>query len=130
MFLCTSGLIEEIVNFFTWLVTLNATQSEISKIGEIFVKNATFAISFATVGIISKTFKLFNGNLMSVGYFIVSTIVSFVLCYIVMLLETYLLYIAIFVGIALAMVITIVVVLYVKSRKREKIQSSKLTTEK
>lgn len=129
VFICTSGLFEGIMNFFIWLVTLNATQSTISKVGEIFVKTATFAISFATVGIISKALNWFNGDLMSVGYFIVSTLVSFVLCYIVMLLETYLLYVAIFVAVALLVVIVIAVIMYKKNRKEEKRQSTSLKTE-
>lgn len=129
VFICTSGLFEGVMNFFIWLVTLNATQSTISKVGEIFVKTATFAISFATVGIISKVLNWFNGDLMSVGYFIVSTLVSFVLCYIVMLLETYLLYVAIFVAVALLAVIAIAVIMYSKNRKEEKRQSTSLKTE-
>lgn len=129
VFICTSGLFEGIMNFFIWLVTLNATQSAISKVGEIFVKSATFAISFTTVGIISKALNWFNGDLMSVGYFIVSTLVSFGLCYIVMLLETYLLYVAIFVAVALLVVIVIAVIMYSKNRKEEKRQSTSLKTE-
>ena len=129
VFICTSGLFEGIMNFFIWLVTLNATESTISKVGEILVKTATFAISFTTVGIISKALNWFNGDLMSVGYFIVSTLVSFVLCYIVMLLETYLLYVVIFVIAALLAVIAIAVIMYKKKRKEEKVQSTSLTTE-
>ena len=129
VFICTSGLFEGIMNFFIWLVTLNATESTISKVGEILVKTATFAISFTTVGIISKALNWFNGDLMSVGYFIVSTLVSFGLCYIVMLLETYLLYVAIFVAVALLAVIAIAVIMYSKNRKEEKRQSISLKTE-
>ena len=129
VFICTSGLFEGIMNFFIWLVTLNATESTISKVGEILVKTATFAISFTTGGIISKALNWFNGDLMSVGYFIVSTLVSFVLCYIVMLLETYLLYVVIFVIAALLAVIAIAVIMYKKKRKEEKVQSTSLTTE-
>ena len=120
VFICTSGLFEGVMNFFIWLVTLNATQSTISKVGEILVKTATFAISFTTVGIISKALNWFNGDLMSAGYFIVSTLVSFGLCYIVMLLETYLLYVAIFVAVALLVVIVIAVIMYSKKSKRRK----------
>ncbi len=129
VFLCTSGLFEEVVNFFTWLVTLNATQSEISKIGEIFVKTATFVVSYSVVGFLFNALGWFNSDFMKVVYAIVSTIVSFVLCYIAMLFETYLPYIVIVVVIALVAVIITAVVLYIKNRKREKIQSNSLTTE-
>lgn len=38
IFVFTSGLFEGIVNFLTWLVTLNMTQSNISIAGEILLK--------------------------------------------------------------------------------------------
>ena len=104
IFIFTSGLFEGIVNFLTWLVTLNMTQSNISIAGEIFVKIAAWIISYTAVGMIFV-------------YFIISTLVSFVLCYIVMLLETYLLYIVIGLGFLLAIVIVLAIILYIRHRK-------------
>ena len=98
VFLCTSGLFEAITNFFVWLVTLNMTQSSVSTVGEIFVKVATFAIAYTVVGIIFNAIGWFDSDVMKIVYFIVSTLVSFVLCYVVMLLETHLLIIAIVAG--------------------------------
>ncbi|MCI6705237.1 MAG: hypothetical protein MR458_09110 [Erysipelotrichaceae bacterium] len=60
------GLIEPIVKFFTdiliWLFTLNATQSNVSIAGEIFVKIATFAVSYSAVGSIFRTIGWFNSE--------------------------------------------------------------------
>ena len=116
VFFVTSGLFEGIVNFFVWLVTLNATQSNVSMAGEIFVKVATFAVSYSAVGILFNAIGWFNSDAMKLVYFIVSTIVSFVLCYIVMLLETYLLYIVIILGILLLLIIGIMIFVYFRNK--------------
>ena len=59
----------------------------------------------------------FDSDVMKFVYFIISTLVSFILCYIVMLLETYLLYIVIGLGFLLAIVIVLAIVLYIRHRK-------------
>ena len=116
VFFITSGLFEGIMNFFVWLVTLNATQSSISAAGEIFVKIASFVVSYTAVGILFNFIGWFNGDAMKLVYFIVSTLVSFALCYVVMLLETYLLYIAIGLGVLLLLIIGFIIVLCFKNR--------------
>ena len=116
VFFITSGLFEGIMNFFVWLVTLNATQSSISAAGEIFVKIASFVVSYTAVGILFNFIGWFNSDAMKLVYFIVSTLVSFALCYVVMLLETYLLYIAIGLGVLLLLIIGFIIVLCFKNR--------------
>ena len=95
----SNGWVEPIVNFFSdifiWLFTLSMTQSSVSIAGEIFVKVATFAISYSVVGAIFRAIGWFDSDIMKIAYFVISTIVSFVLCYIVMIFETHLLLIAI-----------------------------------
>lgn len=119
IFIFTSGLFEGIVNFLTWLVTLNMTQSNISMAGEIFVKIAAWLISYTAVGLIFNALGWFNSDVMKFVYFVISTLVSFALCYVVMLLETYLLYIVIALGVLLAGAITFVIVRYIKYRKNK-----------
>ena len=116
VFFITSGLFEGIMNFFVWLVTLSATQSEVSMAGEIFVKIASFVVSYTAVGILFNAIGWFNSDAMKLVYFIVSTLVSFALCYVVMLLETYLLYIAIGLGVLLLLIIGFIIVLCFKNR--------------
>lgn len=118
VFFVTSGLFEGIMNFFVWLVTLNATQSSISAAGEIFVKIASFVVSYTAVGILFNFIGWFNSDAMKLVYFIVSTLVSFALCYVVMILETYLLYIAIGLGVLLLLIIGFIVVSYLKNNGR------------
>lgn len=113
IFVLTSGLFENISNFLVWLVTLNMTQSKVSIAGEIFVKIATWVISYAAVGLLFRILGWFNSDVMKAVYFIVSTLVSFGLCYVVMLLETYLFYIVITCGILLIVIIVIFVFLHI-----------------
>ena len=120
IFFCTSGLFTEIVDFFVWLVTLNASQSPVSATGEIFVKIASFVISYTIVGIVFNAIGWFDSDVMKVAYFIVSTLVSFALCYVVMLLETYLLYIAIILGAVLIGVICVMIFMNIREKRKIK----------
>lgn len=120
----SNGWIEPIINFFSdifiWLITLSMTQSSVSIAGEIFVKVATFAVSYATVGAIFRAIGWFDSNIMKIAYFVISTIVSFVLCYIVMIFETHLLLIAIIAGVLLITGIAVCILLS-RLAKRETI---------
>lgn len=118
VFLCTSGLFEGITNFFVWLVTLNMTQSGISTMGEIFVKVATFAITYTVVGIIFNTIGWFDSDIMKIVYFIISTLISFALCYVVMIFETHLLLFAIIFGVIILAVIAFFIITGIRSREK------------
>lgn len=118
VFLCTSGLFEGITNFFVWLVTLNMTQSSVSTVGEIFVKVATFAITYTVVGIIFNAIGWFDSDAMKIVYFIISTLISFALCYVVMIFETHLLLLSIILGVILATVIAFFIITGIRSREK------------
>lgn len=124
MIAASNGWIEPIINFFSnifiWLFTLSMTQSSVSIAGEIFVKVTTFAISYSVVGAIFRAIGWFDSDIMKVAYFVISTIVSFVLCYIVMIFETHLLLIAIIAGVLLIAGI-VVCILLSRLAKRETI---------
>lgn len=118
VFVITSGLIEPLTKFFVWLVTLHMTQSSVSIVGEIFVKIAAFVISYATVGAIFNAIGWFNRGIMKLFYFIVSTIVSFALCWLVMIFEAHLLLIAIIAGLLLLLAIITFIIFAVKSKNK------------
>lgn len=124
VFLCTSGLFEGIVNFFFWLVKLNMTQSSVSMAGEIFVKVATFAISYTVVGIIFNAIGWFNSDVMKIVYFIVSTLVSFALCYVIMLFETHLLVISIVAGCIIVALVGWFIWSIIRDRKSQKTEKT------
>lgn len=125
IFVLTSGIFESVANFLVWLVTLNMTQSNVSIVGEIFVKIATWAISYIMVGLLFNSLGWFNSDAMKIAYFIISTLISFALCYVVMLLETYLLYIVIVAVLLLAVLVGILIFSYIR-RKRNNLNHNKV----
>lgn len=100
-------IFEWICNFFAWLFMLNMTSSEVSLEGAIFVRIATFAITYTAVGALFNWLGWFNSKAMKVVYFVISTIISFALCYVVMLIETYWIYILIAFGVVIGLIAVI-----------------------
>ena len=82
-----SGLLEKAITFLLWLVKLDLTKNSVSSFGEVIVKAATFAITYTVVGWIFKTLGWFNSKAMKLVYVIISTVVSFGLCFVVSLFE-------------------------------------------
>ena len=122
VFIITSGVFQKLTEFFVWLVTLNMTKSTVSAAGEIFVKIASFVISYSIVGAVFNFFHWYKKEIMKGAYFIVSTIVSFVLCYLVMEFETHLLIFAIVFGCVLAIIIIFGIILAIREIKQKKQQ--------
>lgn len=109
-------VVKPIADFFVWLFILNLSQSPVSIAGEIFVKFATFTLSYAAVGAIFNATGWFNSRSMKIAYYVISTIISFALCYIVMLFETYMIQIAI----AVLVVSIMAFIIYIVIQKRQK----------
>ena len=114
IFIGTSGVLETMINFLVWLITLNFNSPNISVFGQILAKYGTWFISYLLVGALFKTLGLFDSNAMKIVYFIISTIISFALCYVIMLFEIYSFCIAIVVGIVLILSVIVFVIAYVK----------------
>jgi hypothetical protein len=94
--LIASGFFGIILNFvlvlteFTlWLFTLSLTEFGLSPTIEIGIKIGTFLFSFTIVGYLFGLLRWFNSDVMSFAYFLVSTLVGFVLSYFLMLLQTH-----------------------------------------
>lgn len=119
IFLFTSGLFEWCTNVFVWLITLNYSSPTISVFGQLFVKYSTWIITFTTVGMIFKRLNWFDSDAMKLVYFVVSTLISFALSYVVMILEQYAVYIAIGLAVVILTLIVIIVILYIKSKKQK-----------
>lgn len=119
IFLFTSGLFEWCTNVFVWLITLNYSSPTISVFGQLFVKYSTWIITFTTVGMIFKRLNWFDSDAMKLVYFVVSTLISFALSYVVMILEQYAVYIAIGLGLIILILASIITILYVKSKKKD-----------
>ena len=124
LFLLCSGIFVDIIEFFTWLLMLQYTSPDTSIAGDIVVRILTFSVSYALVGLIFDSIGLFNSKIMSILYFIISTLVGFVLAYIVMLIETYLLEIGIVLGIILVVSITILIILNINKYQKDNIKDA------
>lgn len=120
IFLCTSGLFSKVTDFFVWLVTLHYNTASISAWSEIFVKITTFIVSYGLVGIIYDSIGFHDKKIMSLSYYIISTILSFVLCYIIMLIETHILVIAIVLLCLLVLMIGIIVTFNIIEHNKKK----------
>ena len=76
------------------------------------------------VGFLFKTFGWFNSKAMKIAYFIISTFVSLILSWLVMISEKYLLIIAIAIGCILAINLILFVVLLIINRNEKKAEVS------
>lgn len=117
LFLLCSGIFADILEFFTWLLMLKYTSPDTSIVGGVVVRILTFAVSYTLVGLIINSLGLINSKIKSSAYFIISTIIGFVLAYIVMLIETYLVVITIVLGIIFIIAIIMLTIIYIKKQK-------------
>ena len=116
LLLC-SGIFADIIEFLTWLFTLQYITPETSIAGSIIVKVLTFAVSYTLVGIIFNALGWFNGKIMSIAYFVISTLLEFALVYVVMLIETHLLEIGITLALILVISIVAIIVMAIRNKK-------------
>lgn len=116
LLLC-SGIFADIIEFLTWLFTLQYITPETSIAGSIIVKVLTFAVSYTLVGLIFNALGWFNGKIMSIAYFVISTLLEFALVYVVMLIETHLLEIGITLALILVISIVAIIVMAIRNKK-------------
>ena len=119
LLLLCSGIFADIIEFFTWLFTLQQTTPETSVAGSIIVKILTFAVSYTLVGIIFNALSWFNSKVMSIAYFVVSTLLGFALAYVVMLIETHFLEIGITLGVIFVLSIAAIIFIVIKNKKQD-----------
>ena len=86
IFICTSGLVEPVTKVFIWLITLQYNSPDISLFGQLVAKYGTWIITYSFVGVLFNALGWFNCSAMKIVYFIISTILSFLLSWIIMVL--------------------------------------------
>ena len=119
LLLLCSGIFVDIIEFFTWLFTLQHITPETSVAGSIIVKILTFAVSYTLVGIIFNALGWFNSKIMSIAYFVISTLLGFALAYVVMLIETHLLEIGITLGVIFVLSIAAIIFIATKNKRQD-----------
>ena len=120
LLLLCSGAFADILRFFAWLFTLQYSQPNTSIAGGIIVRVLTFLVSYGLVGLIFNALGWFNSKVMSVVYFIISTLLGFALAYVVWAIEQYILIIGIVLGIILAAIVAYILIRIVFSLKLKK----------
>lgn len=119
LLLIGTGFYKVICNIFVWLFTLQFRESSVSMVSEIIVKILTFVITYSVVGLIFNSIGWFNSGAMKIAYFVISTIISFVMCYLVMIFEMHIILFAIIGCVLLVLIITCCVISAVVSHKRK-----------
>lgn len=118
IFLYTSGLIDPITKVFVWLITIDSNSPSISIFVQLVAKFGTWIITYSLVGVLFNALGWFNSTAMKIAYFILSTIISFLLSWVIMILENYLLVIAIVIGILLIIGLDILITLFICNKKK------------
>lgn len=119
LLLLCSGFFVDFIEFFTWLFTLQYIAPDTSIFGNIIVRILTFAVSYTLVGIIFNALGWFNRKIMSIAYFVVSTLLGFALAYVVMIIEEHLLEIGVVLSVifAIAVAVIIFIIINIKNNK-------------
>ena len=122
LILLCSGAFADILRFFAWLFTLQYSQPDTSIAGGIVVRVLTFLVSYGLVGLIFNALGWFNNKIMSIAYFIISTLLGFALSYVVWMTEQYILIIGIVLGAVVVCIIVFLIVNQILKNKKAKIQ--------
>ncbi len=118
LLLCT-GIFANLIKFFCWLFLLQYSAPETSIVGGIIVRLLSFAVAYGLVYIIFNLFGFFNSKLMSVSYFVFSTILGFIFAYLVWAIETYILIIGIIFGVLIMGIIAFIIIKIIKNHNNK-----------
>ena len=118
IFICTSGLVEPVPKVFIWLIILQYNSPDIFLFGQLVAKYGTWIITYSFVGVLFNALGWFNGSAMKIVYFIISTILSFLLSWIIMVFEKYLWIIAIVVGGLLLLMVGALITMFIVNREK------------
>ncbi len=119
LLLLCSGAFANILKFFAWLFTLQYSQPDTSIAGGIIVRILTFIVSYSLVGVIFNALGWFNSGIMKIAYFIISTLLGFVIAYIVWGIEQYILTIGIVMGVIVLAAIAYFVIRAILDKKKK-----------
>lgn len=119
LLLLCSGAFADILKFFAWLFTLQYSQPDTSIAGGIIVRILTFIVSYSLVGVIFNALGWFNGKVMKMAYFVISTLLGFVIAYIVWGIEQYILIIGIVMGVIILAAIAYFAIRAILGKKKQ-----------
>ncbi|MCR5332419.1 MAG: hypothetical protein K6E11_00100 [Bacilli bacterium] len=122
LLLCT-GIFIKIIDFSLWLFALKNSSPDISMAGAITARALAFITSYSLVGIIFDIFGLWNKRLMSIAYIVFSTLLGFLVAYLIWVIETHIVVLMIIMGVAVVLVV--IYFLVTKLIQKKKPESTK-----
>ena len=119
LLLLSTGIFTNLLAFFEWLILLKNAEPSISVAGSIIVRLLVFFVSFGIVGLLFSSIESRNKIPMKIAYFVISTLLSFILSYIVWTIEEYIIVIGIILGVLLIIIVALFVVIIILNKKKE-----------
>lgn len=124
LLLLCSGALADIVRLFAWLFTLQYSHPDTSIACGIIVRVLTFVVSYSLIGIIFNVLGWFNSKIMSITYFVISTLFGFATAYVVWAIEQYILIIGIVLGVIVVLAIALLIAKLILNKKADKTANS------
>lgn len=119
LLLLSSGILTDFCNFLLWLFALKEATKEISVAGNIVVRVLTFGITYSLVGGIFEFLGWFNSKAMKWLYFVISTIIAFILSYIVWKIEENIVTILIILSVLMVFAIVYIIFRLIEYRREK-----------
>ena len=117
--LLSSGILSDLCNFLLWLFALKEATKEVSVAGNILVRVLTFGITYSLVGGIFEFLGWFNSKAMKCVYFVISTIIAFVLSYIIWKIEENIVTILIVLSVLMALAVVYIIFRIIEYKRKK-----------
>lgn len=117
--LVESGIFGNIVNFFTWLLTYNYSDNGLNNAFTLISKLMIFGITYPLVGFIFSALGWFNSKIMSIVYFVLSTLLAMLICPVLKLIQDNIVTIGIILLVIFVVLIGLLVFIYFKDKNKE-----------
>lgn len=117
--LVESGIFGNIANFFTWLFTYNYSDNGLNNAFTLISKLMIFGITYPLIGLIFSTLGWFNSKIMSIVYFVLSTLLAMLICPVLKLIQDNIVTIGIILLVIFVLLIGLLVFIYFKDKNKE-----------
>lgn len=113
----SSGLFSDIAKFFTWLFAYNLSDNGLNNAFTLVSKLMIFAITYPLVGLIFNLLGWFNSKVMSIVYFILSTLLAMLLCPVLKFVQDNIVAIGIVLIVLFLVIIGLIIFANIKEKK-------------
>ena len=117
--LVDSGIFEDIGNFFAWLFTYRYSDNGLNNAFTLISKLIIFGITYPLVGLIFKSLGWFNSTIMSIVYFVLSTLLAMMICPVLKLIQNNIVTIGIILLVIFVLFIGLLIFIHFTDKKEE-----------